>query len=289
MNSAVLFGLASALGYGVTDYLARIAGRAVGVWRSVFYGDLLGLVALSAWFLIEPQSRRFTFAGHAIAWAASIASAFILLVAAAVLTRGLLMGNLAVVAPVAASYGAITAVLSAAAGEHLSAKAVSGLAVTVFGVCLVSFPSGVHKQFKEHLNSSGLGWALGAAAGYGIGFWLQGAFAVPTLGAFIPVWVSYAIAILLVALLSRPARISLAVPARAALPPVLAAGAFSVFAYTALTLGLATGHVAVVVVLSTLASAVTVLLARALNNAPVAKHQWLAIALIIVGLVLIKS
>jgi drug/metabolite transporter (DMT)-like permease len=289
MNSAVLFGLVSALGYGVTDYLARIAGRAVGVWRSLFYGDLLVFVALSAWFLIEPESRRFTFAGHVIAWVASIASAVTLLVSAGVLTRGLMTGNLAVVAPVAASYGAITAALSAASGEHLAAKAVIGLALTVLGVCLVSFPSGVHKQFKEHLDSSGLGWALGAAAGYGIGFWLQGAFAVPTLGAFVPVWVSYAIAILLVALLSRPMGISLAVPARAALPPVLGAGAFSAFAYIALTLGLATGHVAVVVVISTLASAVTVLLARVLNAAPVAQHQWLAIASIIVGLILIKS
>ena len=77
----------------------------------------------------------------------------------------------------------------------------------------------------------------------------------------------------LVALLSRPLRISLAVPDRAGLPPVLAAGAFSVAAYVALTLGLATGHVAVVVVLSTLASAVTVLLARALSDAQVAKHR----------------
>ena len=88
MNSAVLFGLASALGYGVTDYIARIAGRAVGVWRSLFYGDLLAFIALSAWFLIVPESRRFTFAGHIIAWAASVASAVILLVSAAVLTRG---------------------------------------------------------------------------------------------------------------------------------------------------------------------------------------------------------
>src|ERR1700677_4802533 len=30
MNTALLLGLASALGYGITDYLARIAGRAIG-------------------------------------------------------------------------------------------------------------------------------------------------------------------------------------------------------------------------------------------------------------------
>jgi multidrug transporter EmrE-like cation transporter len=38
-----------------------------------------------------------------------------------------------------------------------------------------------------------------------------------------------------------------------------------------------------------LASAVTVLLARLLDDAPVAKHQWFAIAVIVAGLILIKS
>jgi drug/metabolite transporter (DMT)-like permease len=289
VNSAVIFGLVSALSYGVTDYLSRVAGRAVGVWRSLFYGDLLAFVALSVWFLIEPGARRLALAGHATAWAASIASAIILLASAASLTRGLMTGTLAVVAPVAASYGAITAVLSAVAGEQLSGKAVAGIAVTVLGVCLVSIPSGARSQFKAHLHSSGLGWALGAAVGYGFGFWLQGTFAVPMLGAFIPVWLAYAIAIMLVAVFSRPWQLSLAVPDRAALVPVLATGAFSVVAYVALSLGLATGKVAIVVVLSTLASAVTVLLARLLDDARVAKHQWFAIAVIIVGLILIRS
>jgi drug/metabolite transporter (DMT)-like permease len=287
MNSAVIFGLVSALGYGVTDYLARVASRAVGVWRSLLYGDLLALAALSAWFLIDPGARRFAFAGHAGAWSASIVSAIIFLASAASLTRGLMTGTLAVVAPVAASYGAITAVLSAAAGERFSAQALAGIAVTVLGVCLVSIPAGTC-QFKAHLHSSGLGWALGAAVGYGVGFWLQGTFAVPVLGAFIPVWVAYAVAVPLVAVLGRLRQLSLAIPDRAALVPVLATGAFSVVAYGALSLGLATGRVAIVVVLSTLASAVTVLLARLLDDARVAKHQWFALVAIIVGLIMIR-
>jgi drug/metabolite transporter (DMT)-like permease len=289
MNTAIIFGLVSALSYGITDYLSRVAGRAVGVWRSLFYGDLLALVALSAWFLIEPNARHFAFAGHGAAWWASVASAIILLASAASLTRGLMTGEMVVVAPVAASYGAITAALSAAAGEKLSGKLIAGIAVTVFGVCIVSIPRGTSGQLKAHLHSSGLGWALGAAVGYGVGFWLQGTFAVPVLGAFIPVWVAYVVAIMLIAVFSRPWKLSLAVPNRIALVQVFATGACSVVAYVTLSLGLATGHVAIVVVLSTLASAVTVLLARLLSDSRVAKHQWFAIAVIVVGLVLIKS
>ena len=51
MNVALLLGLASALGYGITDYLAGIAGRAVGIWRSIFYGDLAAFIVLSAWLV----------------------------------------------------------------------------------------------------------------------------------------------------------------------------------------------------------------------------------------------
>jgi drug/metabolite transporter (DMT)-like permease len=290
MNTAVLLGLLSALGYGVTDYLSRIAGRAVGVWRSLFWGDLPPLALMSLWFLREPAASRFSIAGHPIAWCAAIASGVILLLSAAALTRGLMGGTLAVVAPVAASYGAITALLSAAAGERLSGKAVLGIGVTVIGVCVVSIPAEARTQgFKEHARASGLGWGIAAALGYGVGFWLQGAYAVPSLGPFLPAWLTYAIAVGLIALLHRPFGISMRFPLRNQLAPVVATGFFSVAAFLALTLGLVTGRVAIVVVLSTLASAVTVLMARVIDKARVARHQWLAIAAIIGGLMLIKG
>jgi drug/metabolite transporter (DMT)-like permease len=47
--------------------------------------------------------------------------------------------------------------------------------------------------------------------------------------------------------------------------------------------------VAIVVVLSTLASAVTVLLSRFMDRATIALHQWLAMGVIVAGLMLIKS
>ena len=50
MSLAPLLGLASAFGYGITDYLAGIAGPAVGIWRSIFYGDLAAFIVLSAGF-----------------------------------------------------------------------------------------------------------------------------------------------------------------------------------------------------------------------------------------------
>jgi drug/metabolite transporter (DMT)-like permease len=218
-----------------------------------------------------------------------VISGFILLAAAALLTRGLIRGSLAVVAPVTASYGAIAALLATASGEHLDGKAIAGIGLTVLGVCLVSVPPGERGELRGHLRASGIGWALGAALCYGVGFWMQGEFAVPALGPFVPVWLSYVIVVVTVPLLRRPLKLSLAPPGRTQLPSVLGAGLFSAAAYLALALGLTTTHVAIVVVISTLASAVTVLLSKLLDSAPVARHQWAAIGAIVCGLALLKG
>ena len=288
MNVALLLGLASALCYGITDYLARIAGRAVGVWRSMFYGDLAAFLVLSAWFACASGTAR-AFTGHPAAWIASLVAGIILLGAAALLTRGLMRGRLAVVAPLTASYGAIAALLSAATGERLSHRAGWGIVFTVCGVCLVSLPAGGRRAFRDHLHASGFGWALGAAVCYAVGFWLQGVFAVPALGPFIPVWLSYGIAVTVIPMLMPVLGARLAPPGRGQWGAVLGAALFSATAYVALTIGQSTGRVAIVVVLSTLASAVTVLLSRFIERAAIALHQWLAMGVIIAGLILIKS
>jgi drug/metabolite transporter (DMT)-like permease len=288
MNEALLLGLASALGYGITDYLARIAGRAVGIWRSIFYGDLAAFIVLSAWFA-GSCAEACTFTSHPGAWIAALGAGLVLFAAAALLTRGLTRGTLAVVAPVTASYGAIAALLSAASGERLSLEAGLGILVTACGVCLVSIPVGRRRAFRSHLHATGFGWAAGAALCYAVGFWLQGVFAVPVLGPFIPVWLSYGLAVVTTAMLIPVLGVSLALPRRQEWGPVLGVGLFSAAANAALTIGQTTGGVAIVVVLSTLASAVTVLLSRLMDRATIAVHQWLAMGVIIAGLILIKS
>ena len=96
MNAALLLGLASALGYGVTDSLAGVAGRAVGIWRSIFYGDLAAFIILSAWFA-RPCAGACAFASHRGAWIAALGAGLVLFAAAGLLTRGLTHGTLAVV------------------------------------------------------------------------------------------------------------------------------------------------------------------------------------------------
>ena len=62
-----------------------------------------------------------------------------------------------------------------------------------------------------------------------------------------------------------------------------------IVAFLSLNCGLATGRVAIVVVLSSLTSAVTVVLARFLDRSRMAWHQWLALVCVITGLCLMKQ
>jgi uncharacterized membrane protein len=130
----------------------------------------------------------------------------------------------------------------------------------------------------------------GAALAYGIGFWIQGEFAVPVLGPVLPIWVVYATGVMVMGALHIAKIINLAWPSRASLFfPVLSSGVLSIFGFLALSIGIGTGRVAVVVVLSSLTSAITVVLARLFNDTRLGLHQWFAIVLITAGLALLRA
>lgn len=290
MDLALLFGLASALAYGTGDYFWQHAGRAVGLWRSFFYGALVGLVALTAWLLTEPAVVRHALAAPRGAWIGCVGSALALAAASILMTHGLIRGTLAVVAPVTASYGAVTAVLSAFTGERFSVAATFGLVLVIAGACTVAIrphPPPALQPGARH--PTGAGWAAAAAIAFGGGFWLQGRYAVPALGAVVPVWTLYVTELIVVATLGLRARGGLGLPPRASLAAVLAASGLGVAGFIALTLGFATGHLAIVVALSSVTSVITVLLGRAFDGARLAVHQWLAVAVVAFGLILLRS
>lgn len=61
-SAAVLLGLASVPCYGVTDYLARVAGCAASLWCIMFYAELVSLMLLSAWAAVAHVSTPTAFA-----------------------------------------------------------------------------------------------------------------------------------------------------------------------------------------------------------------------------------
>jgi len=194
---------------------------------------------------------------------------------------------------VTASYGAVTAVLAALGGERFSGMATLGLVLVIAGACTVAIRpqrrSAAAAGTQSGTSQTGLGWAVAAAVAFGGGFWLQGRWAVPALGAVVPVWALYVVESMLVAGFALSLRAGLGLPESASIGTVLAAAGLGVAGFVALTLGLATGRLGVVVALSSVTSAITVLLGRMLDGARLAAHQWFAVAAVVAGLMLLRS
>jgi drug/metabolite transporter (DMT)-like permease len=286
VEPSVAFGLLSALSYGIADYLSRIAGRAVGAWRTSFYYYLVGTAVLSAWLLFEPPDLVHARDAPIDAWLAGVGSAVALLAAVVLFTHALVRGDIAVVVPVTATYGAVTTLLSFCVGERLSARSLAGLTLMVFGAAVVSLPTQENPRSDQ---SSGLGWALAAAVSYGTGFWLQGTFSIPALGPILPIWLVYVSGLAIMIALHLTGLARLTPPSRPALwIPSLAASLFGIGGFATLALGLNTNNVALVVVLSSLTSAVTVFLSTMFDSTRLRWPQWSALSLIIAGLILTR-
>lgn len=275
---AVGFGLLAALLWGLTDFMISISGRSFGVHRAMLYAQSVGVLAIGACMLLpfaaipEPDSMA--------GWASAVLSAPIGVGATLALYQGLKVGQVSVVAPITATFGAVTALLSLVTGERLAAGVLVGIGLVVVGAVLL----GAQRSSNERKpGASGIRWAVLASLGYGVQFWLQGRFAVPALGSVLPVWIYYLISTSLLLAAVPIRRQSLALPVRGALW-VVGTGVVAVGGFLVLAMGMATGQVAVVTVLASLQSGITVCLAGLYHRERLARHQWLGLAATLAGL-----
>lgn len=281
VTAAILFGLLSAFMFGASDVLARFAGRSVGVIRAIFYGHTvaglsLGLLVLHSGLPEAP----------AAAWAIQGCANLLSFAATACLYRALAVGRLSVVSPLAATYGGVSALLSLLSGERFSLLSWAGLLTTFAGGLLAATPR--RRQEAAPPAVSGAPLAAAAAVLYGVAFWLQGRYSVPRLGVLIPTWTYYAMGSLTALAWGRARRLPWATPTGTQARLAVATTGLACIGSLALAAGQMTGQVAVATLLSALASAVTVLLARVALEEDVPVHGWIGLFLVIAGLVLLR-
>jgi drug/metabolite transporter (DMT)-like permease len=281
VTAAILFGLMSALLYGASDILARFAGRSIGVVRAMFYGHTAAGLVLGLFVLHDGLPR-----GSPGAWAIQVLANLLSLGGTACLYRALTVGRLSVVSPVTATYGGVSAILSLLSGQVFSALSWVGLATTFAGGLLAATPR--RRLDGEQPSESGAQLAAGAALLYGVGFWLQGCYSVPTLGVLAPTWSYYSMGAVAAWAWGQVSLPSWGRATFSLTRVAIATSLFSCVGSLALAAGQLTGQVAVTTLLSALASAVTVLLARGLLKEQVPVHGWIGLVLILAGLAALK-
>jgi drug/metabolite transporter (DMT)-like permease len=280
----------------MADFAARFASRRVGAYRTLFFMQFFGFIALSVYL---------KFAGGFLhvapgwqPWALTVVAGLLNVTASLSLYYSFEIGVMSIVGPVSSSYPALTVALSIASGERINALRGIGIAVTLTGVILAAMsfaPKPTNPTEANAANPSttprisrGVGWAILAAVGFGFMFWFLGFHVIPLVGDAVSVWVMRLTALVSLAVFALPTRQSLRLPHGRIWWQLAAVGVMDTAAYVANNAGLHIGPVSVVSVLASLYGAVTVLLAWIFLRERLERSQWLGIVLIFVGIVCVS-
>jgi drug/metabolite transporter (DMT)-like permease len=293
----ILLGLTAAVCWGVSDFVARFASRRVGSYRVSFFIQTIGFAALTIFLWATGNLGRLWTAHGWHGWAWAVAAGMLNALCSALFYHSLEVGVLAVVAPISASYPALTVTLAILSGERFSVWRGVGIASTFLGVGLTAtspMPEnrGSGKQQgggrKRHILSQGVGWAILASLSFGVLFWVLGFRAVPALGGLTSVWVIRVVTGATLGMVALPARQSIRLPRGPVWWLLATVGVLDTGAFLANNFALQWGPVSVVTVLASLFSAITVLLACVFLRERLARVQWIGIALILAGVALVN-
>jgi drug/metabolite transporter (DMT)-like permease len=287
----ILLGLLTALTWGGSDFLARFATNRIGTLRTMFYMQATGLVLLS---LCLPWLGGW---GHLHdgsgwqPWAWGILAGCINAFSTLTLYRSFEIGKLSVVAPLSASYPALTVTISLLTGERISLVRGAGIVCTMLGVLLVARGEEAPHQEDAEGNArsgKGVGMALASAFGFGVLFWLLGNRIVPRVGAPQSVWMIRLTCVILVAIVLLVFKQPVGLPRGSIRGIVWGMGLLDTGAFVVSNRGMQMEQVAVVSVLGSLYGAVTVGLAAIFLKERVAKWQLAGIITIFAGILLIS-
>lgn len=245
--TSVLYGLAFAFGIGVADVISAGLTRSLGVLRTVFLLQLIGVVAMTALGLSTGQlgglEPRY--------WL--IMAAMTLLVAGFYLGffRALQLGPIALVGPIVAAHSVVVALLAVVfLGDSVSRWQIGAMGLTVIGVAIASVDFRALRQGKTVI---GLGVVLAIVVCVAAGFWQFALAALSKqIGWFAPVYLTrlMMVSILLPLLVSRRELPWRGLDRRLALAVVIV-GVVESAALLAFTRGSQIGIVAIVAAAST--------------------------------------
>jgi drug/metabolite transporter (DMT)-like permease len=306
VSLAIILGLTGAVSWGAADFAARFASRQVGAYRTLFFMQFFGFLALSV-YLKSTGGFSLGVAPGWHPWAMAVAAGLLNMLSSLALYHSFEHGTMSIVGPVSSSYPALTVALSLLSGERIHAVRATGLGVTLLGVILAATSFAQSKSTpaendprhasetsaaetntpRAHL-STGVGWAVCAALGFGVLFWFLGFHVIPAVGSAVSVWVMRLTALVSLSVAAVPTGQTLKLPHGKVWWLLLAVGILDTAAFVANNAGLGTGQVSVVSVLASLYGAFTVLLAWIFLRERLERSQWLGIVLIFIGIVLVS-
>jgi drug/metabolite transporter (DMT)-like permease len=271
----LLLALGASLAWGISDFVGPLVSRTVGIIRVLFWSQIGGVGALAAVILVRGSGPG----GWGVLFA--IAAALGGMLGLYAYYRGMAIGAMSVVAPIAGVSAAIPVVFGIATGDQPSTLQVAGIVCALLGVGLAS----VERREGKSLVAAGAGLALLAALGFGFYFpWMHAAGKVDFWWASL---VFRTTALVLVSSAVTVRRPPLRLSPRELLI-VLAVGIGDTIGNVFFAASSSHGLVSLTAVLASLYPVVTVLLAASVLRERVAPLQRAGIVMTLAGVALIS-
>jgi len=274
---AIVLALGASLSWGFADFFGPLQGRKLGALRTLVYvqvGGLVGIAVIVAVRWIGPQD-----AVALLAIPAAISGTLGLFA----YYRGIAVGAISIVAPIAGVSAVVPVIVGIASGESPSAWQLAGMACALMGVFLAAREP---RSSGDSRIAAGVGLAILAAIGFGGYFpFMHAAGNADFWWASLIFRIASTSVIMLAVVVTRP---NIVVPGRV-LPWLALIGFGDMFGNLLFAAASTSGLVSVTSVLASLYPIVTVILARFVLSERVARSQEAGIALTLAGVVLISA
>ena len=273
----IVYALSSSLVWGCADFLGGLFSRRLPLAAVTLISQAAGLVALLVWL----AGSGFHVSGTALALGAlgGIGGA----IGLSAFYKGLAIGTMSIVSPVAACGALVPFGISLATGERPAAAAIGGAVIALVGAVLAS----LDERRAEGDRRRGAVLAVVAAIAIGLFVYFLGLASKhgTALSALLGARIG-SISLLLVgsALLRMPRRL-----ARGDVPGVAAIGLLDTGANALFVLASAGGFLSVVSVLGSLYPVVTLLAAHALLGERISLPQRLGVGLALAGVAIVAG
>jgi drug/metabolite transporter (DMT)-like permease len=272
---AAALALAAAASWGVGDFLGGIKSRTLSPFAVLVVAQPIGLAAAAVVVAVRGGGPP----GEGVLWAC-LAACFGTTGLIA-FYRGMAIGALSIVAPIAGAGAAIPVIWGLLTGDHPSGYQELGFAVALLGVVLASW----ERRPEAAALAAGVGWAVVAMLAFG-GYYIPMHAASRVDWAWAAfVFRSTSVLLVLAGWLAlRPRNAG-----RRDLPALAAIGILDTGGNFFFAAAASRGLVSVVSILASLYPVATVLLARAFLQERVQRAQELGIALTLAGIVLVSA
>ena len=284
MLDGVIFGLLAMFSWGVLDYIAAKPSRELGAMRSTLWFSIFQmlLLALLGIFLFS--------AAHIGAYTIELAVVIGLLgsIAALCFSKGLQVGNIAIIALISNAWGAVTAVLGYIfLGEALSSLQALYIVMIIAGTIFVSINLQNMRKYGAKKTHIGIEFAFASMLAWGIGLFLMSILTqqVGWFSAGFMVMIPRLIFVVAFAFLARTQlRIGLG-----KMRYLLIMSVLSVFATLSYNIGVSYNYTDIVAPIAAASSVITVLLAVVLIKEKLEPYQKLGVIVVTLGLVLLSA